>query len=241
MIQDIVYAIKYDRLESLNLTDFFIQNLELKIESGQVSMANHPVILCLENKKPHYINFFIEKGFHLNALYNKKSFLYNTLSLYGNQKYFLALYERGASFCEKEKKEALKALCLHFNSFNYTISKFIKIAEILIEKNYYENLTPILTCSYQLDSIHLFDLVYKKDSNLVEKNAMFGLKLSLESNSLKVVEKILDLYSEKINVERLDLTFVDKSALEFIQSYQLKMKLENDINLPKTSNSKLKI
>src|SRR5579875_2895606 len=98
MIQDILYAIKYDKIKELKISRFYVENLEEKIDKGETFISNHPIIMCFENNKVQYLDFFLEKGFTLNCKHRGKSLLFNTLSIYKYQNLFFSLYEKGARF-----------------------------------------------------------------------------------------------------------------------------------------------
>jgi hypothetical protein len=226
MIQDILYAIKYDKIENLKLSPDFIEHLEEKVAQGDTYISNHPIIMCLEYKKANYITHFLEKGFSFNFDNRNKSLLYSCLSNPNYQKYFLDLLNQGANLLEKEEKKALSALCRNANKFD---TNFIEIAKFLMENKYYDNLKSLMYICYQTDSVMLFNMILEHDEKSIKSNGVHNMKLSLEHDSFNVAQKFLD-YNENVDLKLLDMTFFSSEAKEFILSYQEKIKLEKEVS-----------
>lgn len=232
MIQDIMYAIKYDKINELKINPHFIKNFEQSFQQGETYISNHPIIICLEQNKKNYISYFVKAGFNINIQYKNHSFLYACLTHKEYQKHFIDLFNQGSQLLNSEKKDALTIFCSSREYDKNLPKKLVNLTLFLIDKNYYDTLKPLIKLCYRNDSIELFNIILEKEKNLItsdEPHILHSIKLSLENKSLKVAKKFLD-YNPTIDLSNIDTTFFSQQAKELLISSQEKIKLENIIN-----------
>lgn len=220
MIQDIVYAIKYDKLEALKLNNIQVSNLENEMLQGALDWRHHPIITCIYQDKNEYIDSFIKLGFNFNSQFKTHSLLF--CSLFESKKnLFTPLYDLGACFKEEEKQKALKRACEN--------KLPIEVIHCLIKEKCFTTIKPMIQMANIINSPNLIDLAMQIDPESVKSQAAHALKLSLDYAHYALAEKYLNLFHQEIDLTQLDTTFFSPQTEEFLNSFILKTQLEKNI------------